>query len=61
MKQLTLFLTSWPVMTLIVAGCAIFLVWPDEAQRVIRTLLLSTFLMAYLVLLRRCAATNHHN
>ena len=48
MKRLTLFLTSWPVMILIVAGCTIFLVWPDEARRVIRSLLLSTFLMAYL-------------
>ena len=48
MKRLTLFLTSWPVMALIVVGCAIFLVWPDEARLVIRSLLLSTFLMAYL-------------
>jgi hypothetical protein len=48
MKQLTLFLTSWPVVTLIFVGFAIFLVWPDDAQRVLRTLLLVPFLLSYL-------------
>jgi hypothetical protein len=48
MQRLTLFLTSWPVMTLIVAGCAVLLMWPDDAQRVIRALLLAPFLLAYL-------------
>jgi hypothetical protein len=47
MKQLTLFLTSWPVVTLIFVGFAIFLVWPDDAQRAIRALLLVPFLLAY--------------
>ena len=48
MKQLTLFLTSWPVVTLIFVGFAILLVWPDDAQRVLRTLLLVPFLLSYL-------------
>jgi len=48
MQRLTLFLTSWPVVTLILVGCAIFLVWPEDARRVMRTLLLVPFLVAYL-------------
>ena len=48
MQRLTLFLTSWPVVTLILVGCGIFLVWPEDARRVMRTLLLVPFLLAYL-------------
>jgi uncharacterized membrane protein YqjE len=38
MKRLALFLTSWPVMTLIFVGLAILLVWPDDTYRWIRKL-----------------------
>jgi|SRR5215471_21485037 len=46
MKRLVLFLTSWPVLILMVIGLVVFLVWPED-DRWMRVLWIVPFLMAY--------------
>ena len=48
MKRLSLFLTSWPVVTVISAAAIIALVWPEGAKQWLRTWLIVQFLMGYL-------------